>query len=478
MEIDTSLGDLPIPLPEFSASFPLPFRVLFLIGLAILLWAVNLHVLSLLGLDVSWALDIRDGDDTVFDDAPRQPSHVPSQYLYGPVYKLFLGYTTWCVAGYTLFRAICGDDTDSMERWRGLVGVICVIPFVATLAPIRGLGYRERRALRHALARCFNPPARDPIFFCDVILADILTSFAKVLGDLLVSANQIVFGGISHGRQVPHGATKWLVLGMVCLPYVIRFRQCMVEFYHSGWKSMRPFANACKYASAFPVIFLSAVQKNVVTEVAAAKGMSAAELSASGRWFGEHRLFRLWLLAVVVNSLFSFYWDVQKDWGLTLLELDTWTPSRGEYAPTHARSLSQPQGLWARFSSGHQLSPLPTPGGYDSRSNSPTHQTTHWGLRPTLLLPDPAVYYLFTVLDFVLRLTWSLELSSHLHVISDIESGVFLMEALELVRRWMWVFIRVEWEAVRMGEMTRFRAPGHVERTAVLWDDKDAQRED
>ncbi|GMK55944.1 hypothetical protein CspeluHIS016_0210000 [Cutaneotrichosporon spelunceum] len=485
MDTDTSLGDLPIPLPEFSASFPLPFRVLFLIGLAILLWAVNLNVLSLLGIDVSWALDIRDGDDTAFhDDVPRPTPLVPSKYLYGPVYKLFLGYTTWCVSGYTLFRWICGDNTDAMERWRGLVGAICLVPFIYTLAPIRGFGYRERRALRHALVRCLNPPARESIFFCDVILADILTSFAKVLGDLFVSANQLIFGGISHGRQVPHGATKWLVLGMVCLPYIIRFRQCMVEFYHSGWKSMRPFANACKYASAFPVIFLSAMQKTVVTEVAAAKGVTTAELSASGRWFGEHRLFRLWLLAVVINSMFSFYWDVQKDWGLSLLELETWMPVRRENAPTHARSLSQPQSLWGRLTAGksHQLSPLPTPGGYDSRSNSrsnsPTRRTAHWGLRPTLLLPDPAVYYLFTVLDLVLRFTWSLELSSHLHVISDIESGVFLMEALELVRRWMWVFVRVEWEAVRMGEMTRLHAPGHVERTAVLWDDKDAQRED
>lgn len=263
------------------------------------------------------------------------------------------------------------------------------------------------------------------------------------------------------------------------LPYIIRFRQCMVEFYHSGWKSMRPFANACKYASAFPVIFLSAMQKTVVTEVAAAKGMTVGELSqTSGRWFGEHRLFRLWLLAVVVNSMFSFFWDVQKDWGLSLLELDTWLPSRGRetFTPTHTRTPSQPRRtIWQRvMQRTHQLSPLPTPGGYDSRPSSPTgtRRAAYWGLRPTLLLPDPSVYYLFTVLDLILRFTWSLELSSHLHIISDIESGVFMMEALELVRRWMWVFVRVEWEAVRMGEMTRFRAPGHVERTAVLWDDK------
>jgi len=256
----------------------------------------------------------------------------------------------------------------------------------------------------------------------------------------------------------------------------------MIEFYHSGWKSMRPFANAIKYCSAFPVIFLSAAQKIVVKDVAAAKGMSVAELSETGeRWFGEHRLFRLWLLAVAVNSMYSFYWDVQKDWGLSLLDLDTWLPSpqrssdREGYLTPSSRPGTPPQrrttGIlsWLRRSPGG--------GGGGSRSPLPADVTTrptstYFGLRPTLLLPDPAVYYLFTVMDFVLRFTWSLELSSHLHTMDDIESGVFLMEALELVRRWMWVFIRVEWEAVRMGEMARFRTPGHAERTAVLWDDK------
>lgn len=224
MDIDTpgaGSGDLSLPLPEFSASFPLPFRVLFLVGLAILLWAVNLHVLSLLGLDVSWALDIRDGDDAVtFNNSelqppPRAPSHVPTNYLYGPVYKLFVAYTGWCVAGWGAFRFVSGDDTEAMERWRGLVGLVCIVPLAVLLTPWRGIGYRERRALRCALARCLNPPAKSPIFFCDVILADIITSFAKVLGDLFVSANQIVFGGISHGRTAPHGMTKYFVLAMV-----------------------------------------------------------------------------------------------------------------------------------------------------------------------------------------------------------------------------------------------------------------------
>lgn len=45
-------------LPTFSSAFPLPFRVLALIGLAVLLWAVNVHVLTVLGVDVGWAVDL------------------------------------------------------------------------------------------------------------------------------------------------------------------------------------------------------------------------------------------------------------------------------------------------------------------------------------------------------------------------------------------------------------------------------------
>lgn len=53
--------------------------------------------------------------------------------------------------------------------------------------------------------------------------------------------------------------------------------------------------NAIKYASAFPVIFLSAAQRTVVKQVAEHRGVSVEQLKqASGQWFGEHRLFRLW----------------------------------------------------------------------------------------------------------------------------------------------------------------------------------------
>lgn len=65
------------------------------------------------------------------------------------------------------------------------------------------------------MKRILLPNPSDPIFFCDVILADILTSFAKVLGDLWISACQIWRGGITQGRVGQGGWLRYITLAMV-----------------------------------------------------------------------------------------------------------------------------------------------------------------------------------------------------------------------------------------------------------------------
>jgi hypothetical protein len=80
------------------------------------------------------------------------------------------------------------------------------------------------------------------------------------------------------------------VLTGISLPYIIRFRQCLIENRSPTNTSKRPLLNALKYASSFPVIFLSAAQRIVVQELAEVKG----ELVTREPWHGEHPLFRLW----------------------------------------------------------------------------------------------------------------------------------------------------------------------------------------
>lgn len=78
--------------------------------------------------------------------------------------------------------------------------------------------------------------------------------------------------------------------------------------------------------------------------------------------------------------------------------------------------------------------------------NDPEHP---WGLRRSRYFHSNMLYYAAIVVDFFLRCTWSVKLSPHLDHFNDLEGGIFLMEFLEVVRRWMWIFFRVETEWVR-----------------------------
>lgn len=175
-----------------------------------------------------------------------------------------------------------------------------------------------------------------------------------------------------------------------------------------------------------------------------------------------------------MNSSYSFWWDITNDWGLTLLKGETWSKDTRNLATNSYHPIPQGSASNSRSSSsgssGSQiattfakahtrkqssfsalpLSSLPSTPMADVRMIQTTNAGPHpFGLRSPLLFRDSVVYYLVILLNFVLRFTWSLKLSSHLHSVAELESGVFLMEALELIRRWMWVFFRVEWEVVK-----------------------------
>lgn len=77
---------------------------------------------------------------------------------------------------------------------------------------------------------------------------------------------------------------------MFSLPYLVRLRQCLIEYQSSTNRSRRPLYNALKYATSFPVIYLSAAQRIVLSELIDKKGKDVTREA----WHGEHQLFRLW----------------------------------------------------------------------------------------------------------------------------------------------------------------------------------------
>lgn len=123
--------------------------------------------------------------------------------------------------------------------------------------------------------------------FGDILLADVLTSYAKVLGDLFVSICMFVTPGVSSTDKPDRSCGgAYMVPFIISIPSMIRLRQCLIEYSRvrrnpsasSGWGGQH-LANALKYSSAFPVIILSALQR----------GTNPNDFGMS-----EAGLFRLW----------------------------------------------------------------------------------------------------------------------------------------------------------------------------------------
>ncbi|RVD81070.1 uncharacterized protein DFL_008947 [Arthrobotrys flagrans] len=354
---------------------PLPYRVLILIIAGVWAWGLNVQYLYSLRIDVAGLIKYTRG-------APDIPMHKS-------VYRVASILSTMLVVNLMIFWRYTSFDTESVRKLEMLPGLLLLGIMITFVLPFNILHRDGRYRLLKNLRRiAFGYIDREQRF-SDLLLADVLTSYAKVLGDLWI-CSCMFFTGISS-TSIPErqcGGTYMLPI-IIAIPSAIRLRQCLIEYSRNIGRpasERKPHMyNAMKYASAFPVILFSALQKDVGSQ-----GLT-----------GEVALYRFWLLSVLVNSGFSFYWDVARDWDLSL------------------------------FSA--------------ARSN-PEHP---FGLRQVMIFPVPGVYYAAIFLDGLLRLTWSLKLSPHLDRYGDLELGIFVLQFLEIFRRWLWIFFRVETEWTR-----------------------------
>ncbi|CAL1406893.1 unnamed protein product [Linum trigynum] len=219
------------------------------------------------------------------------------------------------------------------------------------------------------------------ITFADFFLADILTSMSKVFSDLERSVCRMVH------QQV--ATIAWFEADSICgshsvaiplvlvLPYLFRLFQCLRQY--KDTRERTSLFNALKYSTAVPVIFLSALKYHVFPE----------------RWTNFYR--PLWLLSSVLNSLYSFYWDVTRDWDLSGF--------------TRIFKFNRPS-IWSYILHGRK-----------------------W------------VYFWVIGSNLILRCTWTYKLSAHLR---HNYLTVFAIAALEIFRRFQWVFFRVENEWNKM----------------------------
>eukprot|EP00668_Euglena_longa_P012083 GGOE01014510.1.p1 GENE.GGOE01014510.1~~GGOE01014510.1.p1 ORF type:complete len:473 (+),score=92.57 GGOE01014510.1:94-1419(+) len=218
--------------------------------------------------------------------------------------------------------------------------------------------------------------------FGHVIFADLLTSYSKVFADMYSTVCVIVNSSDQHFHPEVLQVCRNDAFGpfVASLPSWLRFFQCLRAY--SSERERRHLFNALKYFSAFPVLLFSYLKQSYFT----ASGPYGVFIS------------QFWIFSLLINSLFSFYWDVYHDWGLGSLT------------------------------------------------------SANWLLRDRLVFPRRWWYYTTLTVDLLLRFTWSLQLSPHWWFAIGGSVGrelqMFVLETLEILRRCLWIFFRCEWQYI------------------------------
>ncbi|KAJ8749289.1 hypothetical protein K2173_018770 [Erythroxylum novogranatense] len=336
------------------------YNPLLLVTMTVWLWGVNLWVFS--HSTVSYA--------KIFDLDQNHLTHTE-------IWKVAMWMTIIVPTSMTSYLYLYSHGEVSLAASQPVllyIGIVMVLIF-----PFDIFFLASRYYLLRTLWRIVVP--LQAITFSDFFVADILTSMAKVFSDLERSVCRMLH------RQV--ATIAWFEADSVCgshsvaiplvlvLPYVFRLFQCLRQYKDTREKTA--LFNALKYSTAVPVIFLSALKYHVFPD----------------RWTSFYR--PLWLLSSVSNSLYSFYWDVTRDWDLS--------------------------GFTRIF-----------------KFNRPS-------VFSYLLYGRKWVYFWVIGSNLILRCTWTYKLSAHLR---HNYLTVFTIAALEIFRRFQWVFFRVEKEWNKM----------------------------
>ncbi|KAB8223047.1 EXS family-domain-containing protein [Aspergillus novoparasiticus] len=371
-------------LDRFSLFLPFPYRVAVILVAGFWGWGVNLQYLLKKNIDVP-ALIRYPARHT----SSQRPHHVST-------YHLATLLTVPLLLSLLIFWAATHGSTEKVESLDFIPQSYLIIFFIILLLPFNRLARSGRHRLFVTLKRISIgglAEAQDGKFG-DILLADALTSYAKVLADLVVTFCMFFTSGVSStskpDRKCGH---DWVIPLVVAIPSIIRFRQCLIEYVRvrrAGFKlenqGGQHLANALKYATALPVIYLTSKLRNY------------NPLESYG--YSEMSLSRVLYLCTFVNSAYSFYWDVTKDWDLTLL-----TSAR--------RDAHHPYGL---------------------------RRHRHFADRQ---------YYLAILVDLAIRFSWLSRFIPGFVWLCETEVGIWLLMSLEVARRWMWIFLRVETESVR-----------------------------
>jgi hypothetical protein len=245
--------------------------------------------------------------------------------------------------------------------------------------------------------------------FRDVYVADVLTSFNRVIADTLYACCWIISGSFAT-RYTGDGSLAtstnfgtsflncsnhdmvYVVSFLQLMPLVTRTLQCFRGIYDARGNLYPQGYNALKYMISIFVVYV-------------------------GLFHSDNLL--LYYSSIAFATCYKWWWDVVMDWGLC------------EVLPLSIQEIVN----WRNYSFEGKLF-----------------------LRHQLMIPWVSVYYISIFVDLVLRFLWVVSLlpPGTLGILGGYKLS-FFMGAMEILRRSMWGILRVEWEHLKLMKQ---HAPG------------------
>lgn len=242
-------------------------------------WGVNLQFLQKQQIVSCLLFLIQDGSLTIYtsQDVPaliRYPARqFPNQTSHHTsTYHLATLLTVPLLICFLVFWAVTHGVPERVEFFDYIPQSYLFLLIILLLLPVNRLARSGRHRFLVTLKRISIGGLAEPQDgkFGDILLADALTSYAKVLGDLFVTFCMFFSNDTSSTSKPDRSCgTSYAVPLVIALPSLIRFRQCLIEYvrvWRAGLKGDnrggQHLANALKYASAFPPIILAAQLRN------------------------------------------------------------------------------------------------------------------------------------------------------------------------------------------------------------------------
>ncbi|ODV96788.1 hypothetical protein PACTADRAFT_1372 [Pachysolen tannophilus NRRL Y-2460] len=235
----------------------------------------------------------------------------------------------------------------------------------------------------------------------DILLADTFTSYSKILVDLhVLNCNFIKNKTLLPNLSKDENTLDRSIGSVYCTDLIIgcipsTIRLKQCLYEYSETKKIQHLLNAIKYSTNYLPMFATIYMR---------------QNNNDGILF--------WYAFSFINSFYSFVWDVMVDWNFEFFHYVLSADRRQKYL-----------------------------------------------LRSILMYNVSFYYHVSIMVDFILRFIWVLRMfsnpdSKYLLLRSfDSEGGLFLLEILEILRRWIWVFIKIETEYIKMfnGDINKLR---------------------